>query len=94
MANIGNFPIETNGEWQTLAEVTGLTFTADEKYLLQLSENSKCKFCEKSTTPEDYEGFTYKGDNERTIPYLVENNSPLYVRNLTGDCVITIAKKE
>lgn len=36
MANLGFFTINTNGEYQTIEEATGLTFTLGTKYSLQV----------------------------------------------------------
>ncbi len=93
MANLGKFEIDTNGQWVTLAEITELTFTAGERYNLQLNKGGLCAFCEKSSTPEENEGFIYFGTELEPIPYLVED-APLYVKNLSNECTINIAIKE
>ena len=59
MANLGKFNIETNGNWQKLSEIAELTFTSGEKYNLQINKGGLVQFCEKSTTPDDNEGFTF-----------------------------------
>lgn len=67
MANLGYFKVDTNGEYQTIEEATGLTFTADTKYSLQVqNQGGFLTICPSATLPteggvvlKDLEKFDY-----------------------------------
>lgn len=93
MANLGKFDIDTNGEWVKLEEIAETTFSANEEYSLQVNKGELVQICEKSTTPEADEGLEYFGNQQSQIKYTVESGADLYVKNLTNNCKINIAKK-
>lgn len=93
MANLGIFNINTYGQWATLADITELTFTEGEKYLLQVNKGGIIQTCEKGEEPDTNEGFTFMGTQLDTIPYEV-GSTDLYIKNLTENTTLNIAIKE
>lgn len=67
MVNLGFFEVNTNGEYQTIEEVTGLTFTTGTKYSLQVQNGGGfLTICPSATLPteggvvlKDLEKFDY-----------------------------------
>ena len=67
MANLGFFEIDTQGEYKTLEEITGLTFTEGIKYIMQVQNSgSYLTVCIADSTPtkggflmKDLEKFDY-----------------------------------
>lgn len=54
MANIGYFTIDTNGEYETLEEVTGLTFETNKTYTLQVQNGGGyLTVCPSETLPTE-----------------------------------------
>lgn len=92
MANLGKFSIETNGDWEKLEEIVQTTFSEGEVYCIQLNKGEIAQFCEKDSTPEADEGFEYFGNQQSQIKYTVDGGADLYVKNLTSNCKINIAK--
>lgn len=52
MANLGIYAINTNGEYQLLSELTGLTFHAGINYLMQ-NKGGNCIVIESATKPTE-----------------------------------------
>lgn len=78
MANIGYFKVNTNGEYRTIEEVTGLTFTAGTKYSMQVTNGGGyLTICSSDTLPTSG-GFVMK-DMEK-FTYTPEENVNLYLK--------------
>ena len=86
MANLGNFTIKTDGEYQNLAEISGLTFTSGDVYVLQVK--NECILCESVNKP-DSGGFVI--DNKMIIQWK-KGDGDLWVKTDNGFTVINIAE--
>lgn len=81
MANLFTDRIETNGEYVTLAEATGLTFTSGNKYSIQIQNMAYLR-----------EGTTGKGffvNSDVPITYTATSDD-LYIK--AQSCVVNIAE--
>lgn len=85
MANLGFFKIpDTNGEYLSLSEVTGITFEIGKNYQLQVQ--NECYLCEGAKKG----GFII---NKPIFIIYKPTSETLYVRVDSGDAYINIAEQ-
>lgn len=85
MANLWYGSIKTDGDYATLASISGVTFTADKTYTIQVK--GKCYLCEKSSKPTSGGFLVTEG---MPVQYTAGTGS-LYVKNISDFCTINIA---
>lgn len=82
MANLYTGKIDTEGQYQTLASKTGLTFESNKKYVIQVQNSA---WLREGTTGE---GFYI--NNLNPIAYTTGENT-LYIKT-SSYCVVNIAE--
>jgi len=87
MANIGYFPINTNKEYETVENVTGITFTTGTKYILQVQSAEPFYFCVSNEIPESG-GFKV---GLEPFTYTPQTGAKLYVKTF-GKAYLNIAE--
>lgn len=90
MANLGFFQVNTNGEYKTLEEVTGLTFTTGTKYFLQVQNaGGYLTTCTSETLPTKG-GFILKSSEK--FSYTPVEGANLYLNTNGGSVYLNIAE--
>lgn len=91
MANLGFFEVNTNGEYKTIEEVTGLTFTTGTKYTMQIDNvNDKVFLCISPTVPNKG-GFSRK--QGEIFSYTPTENENFYIYTSKYDgCTLNISE--
>lgn len=85
MANINAYKIEGSTTYVSLNNQ--ISFQDGKKYKIQVS--SRCKICEKSTRPDENEGFYVK---ENEIMNFVKGSAELYIKS-SDDLIVNIAEE-
>lgn len=85
MANLGTFNIDTHGAYDTLTNLTGLTFTSGNRYSLQVQNTA---YVREGTLGE---GFLI----DNTSPFdWIAGEDDLYIKALYSSSIVNIAGAE
>lgn len=92
MANLGIYTVKTDGKYQTLEDITGLTFEIDAVYQLQKTPaNASLQVCADNEEPNPGEGFWV---GKKVFEYTPKAGITLYFNTgLTKGCKLNIALK-
>ena len=89
MTNLAHVGVNTNGEYQSLATLSSVTFEQGKTYVLQVMH--PCRLCESASTPTAG-GFYI--NSSQPIQYTA-GSGDLYVQTevgFKGSCIINIAE--
>lgn len=84
MANLGTFNVDTNKEYITFAEATGLALSKGTTYIIQNLSNTPFMLREGST------GIGFNINNTARVPF-TQDDATLYIKTHIGKVTINIA---
>lgn len=86
MANLGQWTINTNGEYKKLSDLTGINFEDGKTYLFQI-QNSALIYSS-ATVPEEG-GFLINNTNINS--YTKQSGEDLYIKTTYSSAVVNIS---
>lgn len=94
MDNLGIYEIET-GAYKDIETATGETLTAGNTYYIQIVSSGYgiVKYCQKSSAPDEAEGFNLSGGKD-IIKFVADNTNVFYIKALTEGVTINIAEEQ